>query len=162
MARVGTNMRTALTSAIYEKALVLRPSAEWTAGEVITRMSVDAAMPLRFVAFASQILVAPPTIAAALWLVYNYVGVAVFAGLGFLLCSMPLSALLMKQLFGWRIRSMRMAETRAKLTMEAISGIRVVKMNAWEVCARVRVCVCLFFRVCVFVGALVRLCCVRV
>ena len=37
MARVGTSLRTALTGAIYAKALVLRPSAAWTAGEVITR-----------------------------------------------------------------------------------------------------------------------------
>ena len=34
MARVGTNMRTCLTGAIYAKALVLRPSAEFTTGEV--------------------------------------------------------------------------------------------------------------------------------
>ena len=34
MARVGTNMRTCLTGAIYAKALVLKPSAEFTTGEV--------------------------------------------------------------------------------------------------------------------------------
>ena len=132
MARVGTQLRTALTMAIYAKAVVLRPSAEWTAGEVLTRMSVDAALPLRFVAFASQILVAPPTIAAALWLIYRDIGASVFAGLGFLLVAMPLSGMLVARLFGWRRESMLLTDRRTKLTVEAIAGIRVVKMNAWE------------------------------
>lgn len=71
MARVGTQMRTALTGAIYAKALVLRNTGTFTTGEIVQRMSVDAALPLRFVAFASQIIAAPPTIAVALYLIYR-------------------------------------------------------------------------------------------
>lgn len=44
MARVGTNMRTCLTGAIYAKALVLRPSAEFTTGEVRSKPAARGAV----------------------------------------------------------------------------------------------------------------------
>ena len=120
MARVGTNMRTALTGAIYAKAMVLRATGAFTTGEVVNRMAVDAALPLRFVAFASQVLVAPPTIGVALWLIYRYVGVSTFSGLAFIMLATPLSGVLMKSLFKLRFAALRKADTRVKLTNEAL------------------------------------------
>lgn len=155
MARVGTAMRTALTSAIYAKSLVLRMGAHggagggageggggkdgagaggWTLGAVLTRMSVDAALPLRFVTFAASVLVAPPAIALCLYLVSTFLGdAAVYAGLGFLLLAVPASALLVRSLYGLRRAALALADRRVKLTSEALAGVRAVKANGWEV-----------------------------
>jgi hypothetical protein len=85
-------------------------------------MSVDAALPLRFVAFASQILVAPPTIGVALYLIYRYVGVSTFTGLAFLCISVPLSGFIVKSLFRLRFAALRKADMRVKLTNEVRGG----------------------------------------
>lgn len=132
MARVGTQMRTALTGAIYSKALTLRQTGEYTTGEIVNRMAVDAALPLRFVAFASMVFVAPFQIAVAIWLIYRYVGVATFAGLGLIVVSVPISGIMVKSLFKLRFGALREADTRVKLTNEALTGIRVLKFYAWE------------------------------
>jgi hypothetical protein len=113
-------------------------------------MSVDAALPLRFVAFASQILVAPPTIGVALYLIYRYVGVSTFTGLAFLCISVPLSGFIVKSLFRLRFAALRKADMRVKLTpcvaavdqqlihrspfspAQALAGIRVLKTYDWE------------------------------
>jgi hypothetical protein len=135
MARLGTQMRTVLTGAIFRKSLVLRNDGAFTTGEIVTRMSVDAALPLRFVVFASSVLVAPPTVAVALWLIYREVGVSTFAGLAFIVLSIPASGVLVRSLFRLRFASMRKADARVKLTNEVLSGIRLAKALAWCVFA---------------------------
>ena len=101
--------------------------------QIITRMSVDAALPLRFVAFASQLLVAPAQIAVSLYLVYRYVGVSTFAGLALMVVATPLSGMLMGSLFKWRRKALAHADERVKLTNDILTGIRVIKFYAWEV-----------------------------
>ena len=96
-------------------------------------MSVDAALPLRFVAFASQLLVAPAQIAVSLYLVYRYVGVSTFAGLALMVVATPLSGMLMGSLFKWRRKALAHADERVKLTNDILTGIRVIKFYAWEV-----------------------------
>ena len=60
-------------------------------------------------------------------------GVSTFAGLAFILLSTPLSGMLMKSLFVLRFAALRKADTRVKLTNEALAGIRMIKFYAWEV-----------------------------
>ena len=93
-------------------------------------MSVDAALPLRFVAFASQLLVAPPQIGVCLYLIWRYVGVSTFAGLALMVVVTPLSGMLMGSLFAWRRAALGFADKRVKLTNDVLSGIRVVSVTA--------------------------------
>ena len=96
-------------------------------------MSVDAALPLRFVAFASQLLVAPPQIGVCLYLIWRYVGVSTFAGLALMVVVTPLSGILMGSLFKWRRAALGFADKRVKLTNDVLTGIRVIKFYSWEV-----------------------------
>jgi ATP-binding cassette, subfamily C (CFTR/MRP), member 1 len=74
MTRAGTQVRTALTAAIFTKAVVLASNGKYATGDIVTRISVDATQGQRLVQFALMLLAAPFQIGVALWLIYNQVG----------------------------------------------------------------------------------------
>jgi len=132
MTRAGTQVRTALTAAIFNKAVVLASNGKYTTGDIVTRISVDATQGQRLVQFALMLLAAPFQVAVALWLIYNQVGVATFAGLGFMLGLTPLNGMVFGMLAAFRKRLLVQTDARVKMLNEVLTGIRVIKLYAWE------------------------------
>ena len=74
----------------------------------------------------------PVQAGAALWLIWNLVGAPAFLSVGFFAMLVPVQMCL-SRLFG-RLRShaSHYTDDRVKVTSEILSGMRVVKMYAWE------------------------------
>ncbi|KZC08998.1 Multidrug resistance-associated protein 1 [Dufourea novaeangliae] len=131
---VGLRVRTALTAAIYRKALRMSNSArkESTLGEIVNLMSVDAQRFMDLTAYINMIWSAPLQIVLALYFLWEQLGPAVLAGLAVLLILIPVNLLITNRLKTLQIRQMKNKDQRVKLMSEVLNGIKVLKLYAWE------------------------------
>ena len=66
------------------------------------------------------------------WLMYEEIGAATFAGLAVLIVSLPLNAGVSGFLRTYQIDQMKQKDGRVKLMNEILGGIKVLKLYAWE------------------------------
>ena len=81
---------------------------------------------------ANFLWIGPVVTAIVTYLAWRLVSWAVFAGLAFIFCIIPLQAVIGKAFARLRGQTTKVTDTRVKLMNEVISGIRVIKMYAWE------------------------------
>ena len=131
---VGLRMRTALIAAIYRKALRMSTAArkETTVGEIVNLMSVDAQRFMDVMAYVNMIWSAPVQIALALYFLWGILGPSVLAGLAVMIFLIPLNAWLAAKVRTLQIKQMKNKDERVKLMNEVLSGIKVLKLYAWE------------------------------
>ncbi|KAJ3352784.1 Multidrug resistance-associated protein 1 [Allomyces javanicus] len=132
---VGTQLRTALTAAVYHKALRLSLSAksQSSTGQLVNIMSVD-------VQKLSDLLTnlhvglwsGPLQIGMSLYLLWDQLGPAVLVGLAIMILVMPVHAAFAKRQSVVQKDQMTNKDHRLKLMDEFLSGIKVIKLYAWE------------------------------
>ena len=66
-------------------------------------------------------------------MLYNYVGVAAFAGLGVLMVIVPINSWASKKIEAFQGRQLAAKDQRIKLMSEVLPGVKVLKMYAWEI-----------------------------
>ena len=145
--RIGMHVRTALVTAIYQKALRLSPSArqEKTTGDIVNLMSIDAQrmqalLRNRFfhchssciLAYLHVVWSAPLQILVSLYLLWGQIGVSSLAGFGVMLLLVPLNAYSAKIMRQRQKELMQAKDQRVKLTNEVFSSIKVIKLYGWE------------------------------
>lgn len=131
---VGLRMRTALIAAIYRKALRMSNAArkESTVGEIVNLMSVDAQRFMDVTAYINMIWSAPLQILLALYFLWQELGPSVLSGLAVMIILIPINALLAGKVRNLQIKQMKNKDERVKLMNEVLSGIKVLKLYAWE------------------------------
>lgn len=134
LAHIGLQIRNILVNKIYRKALLLSPAARQitSTGQIVNMFSGDTVQLQRFMFFVNNIFMALPTIAIALFLIYRLVGLATFVGLGMIVLTTPLNAIVFNALNVFRKERMLVTDYRVKLMNEILAGIRVIKFYAWE------------------------------
>lgn len=132
--RVGFCMRTSLISAIYRKALRVSSEAKrsTTVGEIVNLMAVDSNRFLEMIPYLMLTISAPFTLGLATYLLYNIIGVSVFAGLAVLIIMFPVSGIIANKLKNISFKQMKIKDERVKLTNEILNGMKVLKLYAWE------------------------------
>ncbi|XP_058453715.1 multidrug resistance-associated protein 1-like isoform X1 [Malaya genurostris] len=130
----GFRIRTGLISAIYRKALRISSSAkkDTTVGEIVNLMAVDAQRFYELVPFLHVLWSGPLIIALCLYFLYEILGVAVFAGLGVMIVMTPISGVMAVQMRDLQVEQMKIKDDRVKKMNEILSGIKVLKLYAWE------------------------------
>ncbi|XP_031350249.1 multidrug resistance-associated protein 1 isoform X4 [Photinus pyralis] len=131
---VGIRVRTALISAIYRKALKMSNAArkESTVGEIVNLMSVDAQKFIELTPYINMIWSAPLQIILALYFLWQVLGASVLAGLAVMIILIPINGLIANRGKVLQIRQMKNKDERVKLMNEVLSGIKVLKLYAWE------------------------------
>lgn len=131
---VGMRIRTALISAIYRKALRMSNAAkkESTVGEIVNLMSVDAQKFIDLTAYINMIWSAPLQIILALYFLWDVLGPSVLAGLAVMIILIPINGYIANRVKVLQIRQMKNKDERVKLMNEVLSGIKVLKLYAWE------------------------------
>ncbi|EAT43549.1 AAEL005026-PA [Aedes aegypti] len=132
--RTGFRIRTALVSAIYRKALRISNAAkrDSTIGNIVNLMAVDAQRFVELTPFLHLVWYGPLVIGICLWLLYDILGVAVFAGLGVIFLMMPLSKVISTRLKVLQAHQMKHKDSRVKKIHEVLSSMKVLKLYAWE------------------------------
>ncbi|XP_061394494.1 multidrug resistance-associated protein 1 isoform X17 [Musca vetustissima] len=131
---VGLRIRTALINAIYRKALVLSNATrkESTVGEIVNLMAVDAQRFMDLTTYLNMLWSAPLQIALALYFLWQLLGPSVLAGLAVMIILIPVNGVIANRIKTYQIRQMKYKDERVKLMNEVLSGIKVLKLYAWE------------------------------
>ncbi|XP_030383704.1 multidrug resistance-associated protein 1 isoform X7 [Scaptodrosophila lebanonensis] len=131
---VGLRIRTALVSAIYRKALRISNSArkESTVGEIVNLMAVDAQRFMDLTTYLNMLWSAPLQISLALFFLWQQLGPSVLAGLAVMIILIPVNGFIANRIKTYQIRQMKYKDERVKLMNEVLSGIKVLKLYAWE------------------------------
>lgn len=67
----------------------------------------------------------------AIWLLYRIIGVAVFGGLAMMILMIPVSGVINSRMENLDVAQMEIKDERIKSMNEIISGMKVLKLNAW-------------------------------
>nr|XP_036672391.1 multidrug resistance-associated protein 1 isoform X20 [Drosophila suzukii] len=131
---VGLRIRTALINAIYRKALLISNSTkkESTVGEIVNLMAVDAQRFMELTTYLNMIWSAPLQISLALYFLWQQLGPSVLAGLAVMIILIPVNGVIASRIKTYQIRQMKYKDERVKLMNEVLSGIKVLKLYAWE------------------------------
>uniref|UniRef100_A0A4W3ID60 ABC-type glutathione-S-conjugate transporter n=1 Tax=Callorhinchus milii TaxID=7868 RepID=A0A4W3ID60_CALMI len=132
---LGMRVRTAITAAVYKKALVVSNAVrkESTVGEIVNLMSADAQRFNDVTNFIHLLWGAPLQIMVSLIFLWQELGPSVLAGMGVIVLLIPINGMLAirtKRLqVTWHARS---PDTRMKLMTEILNGMKILKFYAWE------------------------------
>jgi len=131
--RKGMQLRIASVAAIYAKTLRLRSTARVEAGRVMNIASNDVERFLLAALFISYMFWAPAQSIAILILGVKLLGPAFVAGYGLLVCLfVPLQFYLSKRFATLRSKVAAITDSRVTMLSQAIAGVRVMKVSAWE------------------------------
>lgn len=130
----GMKIRISLISIIYRKALRLSQTAlgNTTAGQIVNLLSNDVGKFDSALIGMHQLWVGPLEIALVVFIIYQHIGIAAFAGVGFLIAFIPFQAYIGKKISTFRAKTAIRSDERIRLMNEIIQGIQVIKMYAWE------------------------------
>ncbi|KAM7536240.1 hypothetical protein Aperf_G00000087056 [Anoplocephala perfoliata] len=131
---IGMDMRTVIISAVYRKSLRLSAASRGksTSGEITNLMSIDSQ---RFIMVMLNIHVlwsGPFQVATAIYLLWQQLGPAVFAGVFVLLVMIPINTLVARMAKVLQEKQLKTTDKRIKLISEILNGIRILKLYAWE------------------------------
>ncbi|XP_055295954.1 multidrug resistance-associated protein 1 isoform X1 [Sitodiplosis mosellana] len=131
---VGLRIRTALVGAIYKKALCLSNTSrkESTVGEIVNLMAVDAQRFMDLTTYINMLWSAPLQIGLAVYFLWDLLGPSVLAGLAVMIILIPVNGVIANKIKSLQIRQMKNKDERVKLMNEILSGIKVLKLYAWE------------------------------
>uniref|UniRef100_A0A8D0L774 MRP3 protein n=1 Tax=Sphenodon punctatus TaxID=8508 RepID=A0A8D0L774_SPHPU len=117
----GMRLRTGITGMVYRKSLIITNSAKRSAtvGEIVNLMSVDAQRFMDLTTFLNMLWSAPLQICLALYFLWQVPKPQSFFQSPVFFC-----------LTG--VEQMRYKDSRIKLMNEILSGIKVLKLYAWE------------------------------
>uniref|UniRef100_A0A0N4Z034 ABC-type glutathione-S-conjugate transporter n=1 Tax=Parastrongyloides trichosuri TaxID=131310 RepID=A0A0N4Z034_PARTI len=134
MFRVGMNIRSALISTVYRKALFLSNTSrrKMTVGEIVNIMSVDIQRFQDMTTFVMLFWSAPLQVLLAIYFLWNLLGVSVLAGLVILMLMVPLNSFISVKMRDCQVTHMKLKDERMKMVNEVMNGIKVLKLYNWE------------------------------
>ncbi|KAJ2800364.1 hypothetical protein H4R20_004092, partial [Coemansia guatemalensis] len=132
---VNCLMKISYTTAIYRKTMALSNDTrqQFNIGGIVTHMSVDSQRVADFTAnFSHHLWSSPLQIILAMVLLYQTLGWTTFAGVLAMLISIPVSARLSRSMRALNKLLMGYRDQRMKIMDEVLSGIKIIKLYAWE------------------------------
>nr|XP_022323792.1 multidrug resistance-associated protein 1-like isoform X1 [Crassostrea virginica]XP_022323793.1 multidrug resistance-associated protein 1-like isoform X1 [Crassostrea virginica]XP_022323794.1 multidrug resistance-associated protein 1-like isoform X1 [Crassostrea virginica] len=131
---LGMRIRSALIAAVYKKSLTMNNEARKTStvGEIVNLMSVDCQRMQDLSGYLWMIWSAPVQITLAMYLLWVQLGPSVLAGLGLMLLLIPFNAVISMKQRKLQVDLMKFKDKRLKLMSEVLSGMKVLKLYAWE------------------------------
>ena len=101
-------------------------------GEIVNLMAVDADRFTNFLRYGETIWSGPIRIVFSVYFIYLDLGVSVFAGVAVMILLIPASTFISRYMQKIQAGQMKKKDERIKLINEILSGIKVIKLYAWE------------------------------
>uniref|UniRef100_A0A3Q2CNF4 Multidrug resistance-associated protein 4 n=1 Tax=Cyprinodon variegatus TaxID=28743 RepID=A0A3Q2CNF4_CYPVA len=132
--RAGMKIRVAMCHMIYKKALCLSSSAmgKTTTGQIVNLLSNDVNKFDEVTIFLHFLWVGPLQAAAVVGLLWGEIGPSCLAGMVVLLFLMPTQTMFGKLFSKFRSKTAILTDSRIRTMNEVVSGMRIIKMYAWE------------------------------
>ncbi|XP_060989161.1 ATP-binding cassette sub-family C member 4-like isoform X1 [Dama dama] len=132
--RVGMRLRVAMCHMIYRKSLRLSSSAmgKTTAGQIVNLLSNDVNRFDQVMMFLHYLWVGPLQAIAVTALLWMEIGMSCLAGMAVLIILLLLQSCFGKFFSSLRSKTAALTDDSISTISEVISGIKTIKMNAWE------------------------------
>ncbi|MEQ2286507.1 Multidrug resistance-associated protein 4, partial [Ameca splendens] len=132
--RAGMKIRVAMCHMIYKKALCLSSSAmgKTTTGQIVNLLSNDVNKFDEVTIFLHYLWVGPLQAAAVVGLLWDEIGPSCLAGMAVLLFLMPTQTMFGRLFSKFRSKTAALTDSRIRTMNEVVSGMRIIKMYAWE------------------------------
>ncbi|XP_051282902.1 ATP-binding cassette sub-family C member 4 [Dicentrarchus labrax] len=132
--RAGMKIRVAMCHMIYKKALCLSSSAmgKTTTGQIVNLLSNDVNKFDDVTIFLHFLWVGPLQAAAVVGLLWLEIGPSCLAGMVVLMFLMPVQTMFGRLFSKFRSKTAVLTDSRIRTMNEVVSGIRIIKMYAWE------------------------------
>ncbi|XP_076579274.1 ATP-binding cassette sub-family C member 4-like [Chaetodon auriga] len=132
--RAGMKIRVAMCHMIYKKALCLSSSAmgKTTTGQIVNLLSNDVNKFDEVTIFLHFLWVGPLQAAVVVGLLWMEIGPSCLAGMVVLMFLMPVQTLFGRLFSKFRSKTAVLTDNRIRTMNEVVSGIRIIKMYAWE------------------------------
>lgn len=135
MSTMQALLRGSLVSAVFEKSCRLSPESRalYTSGQIQNLMSNDSRTVADVVLYIHMVWSSAEQIVVAMVLLIQLLGwTPTFAGILFIIIGMLFQSKLVGTIKNQRERASSRTDDRVKLVAEAIKGIKLVKLYAWE------------------------------
>uniref|UniRef100_A0A672ZSZ0 Cystic fibrosis transmembrane conductance regulator n=1 Tax=Sphaeramia orbicularis TaxID=375764 RepID=A0A672ZSZ0_9TELE len=132
--RAGMKIRVAMCHMIYKKALCLSSAAmgKTTTGQIVNLLSNDVSKFDEVTIFLHFLWVGPLQAAVVVGLLWNEIGPSCLAGMVVLMFLMPMQSMFGRLFSKFRSKTAVLTDSRIRTMNEVVSGIRIIKMYAWE------------------------------
>ncbi|XP_044044179.1 multidrug resistance-associated protein 4 isoform X2 [Siniperca chuatsi] len=132
--RTGMKIRVAMCHMIYKKALCLSSTAmgKTTTGQIVNLLSNDVNKFDDVTIFLHFLWVGPLQAAAVVGLLWVEIGPSCLAGMVVLMFLMPAQTMFGRLFSKFRSKTAVLTDKRIRTMNEVVSGIRIIKMYAWE------------------------------
>ncbi|XP_053420094.1 ATP-binding cassette sub-family C member 4 isoform X2 [Nycticebus coucang] len=130
----GMRLRVAMCHMIYRKALCLSNMAmgKTTTGQIVNLLSNDVNKFDQVTIFLHFLWAGPLQAIAVTVLLWMEIGVSCLAGMAVLIILLPLQSCIGKLFSSLRNKTAAFTDARIRTMNEVITGIRIIKMYAWE------------------------------
>jgi len=130
----GICIKGALSTAVYRKTMRLSSAGRSgsTTGEVLNYMQLDAQRVGDLMLFLNVLWSGLLQTMGYMALLYSYIGWSVFGGLFIMLGLIPAQKFFYGMMYRYRKKQNVETDRRVKLENEGLSGIKILKLNAWE------------------------------
>ncbi|XP_039693691.1 ATP-binding cassette sub-family C member 4 isoform X3 [Pteropus medius] len=130
----GMRLRVAMCHMIYRKALRLSNAAmsKTTTGQIVNLLSNDVNKFDQVTIFLHFLWAGPLQAIAVTALLWMEIGISCLAGLAVLIILLPLQSCIGKLFSSLRSKTAAFTDMRIRSMNEVITGIRIIKMYAWE------------------------------
>ncbi|KAK7893416.1 hypothetical protein WMY93_022568 [Mugilogobius chulae] len=132
--RAGMKIRVAMCHMIYKKALRLSSAAmgKTTTGQIVNLLSNDVMRFDEVTIFLHFLWVAPLQAAAVVGLLWAEIGPSCLVGMVVLMFLMPTQTMFGRLFSKFRSETAILTDSRIRTMNEVVSGMRIIKMYAWE------------------------------
>ncbi|XP_071243638.1 ATP-binding cassette sub-family C member 4-like [Salvelinus alpinus] len=132
--RTGMKIRVAMCHMIYKKALCLSSAAmgKTTTGQIVNLLSNDVNKFDEVTTNLHYLWIAPLQAVVVIILLWYEIGPSCLAGVAVLVFLLPLQTMFGKLFGSLRSKTAALTDNRIRTMNEVVSGIRIIKMYAWE------------------------------
>ncbi|XP_074845315.1 ATP-binding cassette sub-family C member 4 isoform X2 [Carettochelys insculpta] len=132
--RAGMRLRIAVCHMIYRKVLRLSNTAlgKTTTGQIVNLLSNDVNKFDQVTVFLHFLWAGPLQVVAVTALLWLDIGPSCLAGIAVLIILLPLQTLFGRLFSSLRSRTAAFTDVRIRTMSEVISGMKIIKMYAWE------------------------------
>ncbi|KAJ0062303.1 hypothetical protein NL108_007506, partial [Boleophthalmus pectinirostris] len=132
--RTGMKIRVAMCHMIYKKALCLSSAAmgKTTTGQIVNLLSNDVNRFDEVTIFLHFLWVGPLQAAAVVGLLWAEIGPSCLIGMVVLMFLMPTQTMFGRLFSKFRSKTAILTDSRIRTMNEVVSGMRIIKMYAWE------------------------------
>lgn len=132
--KTGLRVRTAIVLAVYRKALVLSAAERQTKtlGEITNLMSIDAQRLQDLMNYMNSIWSSPLQICLSLFFLWRELGPSSLGGVAVILFMVPVTRIIAQKMGALQKKLMKAKDARIELNSEVLSGMKIIKLQAWE------------------------------